>query len=295
MEPTHQIVLRKDMTPAELNDVFALVKSLLPVPIKKLGIRELSLFAPKKDEEDMASVIRNVLHSADEESMLQLWNECKKNLQHKIILSIDTRVEEVALETTLLQKLDLGGDFVARAFLSHYAFKRPTQSPYSTRYGEVSPEVAERLALLLDKLPLISAREMVTRMGAPMLYLLISEEIEGYLEDRGYTLKQIEDFFCNISDEEPFDFHALCEAGAELYASIHAGMSVPLELHFTAWLQHNLPDLFRLIITEVFNPNWSEVRNMYYEVHNRNVKAVEKDPEPTVDENEAFIKKHLKD
>lgn len=263
MEPQTQLLLRRGITPPQLIDLFDQIKT--STNTVKVGVKELSLFTDQRSMDTIVAIVRDALHASDEDQAMVLWNKCKKNLQNRVIVGIETSLDEASVDLELFKKLKLDGHFVTKAALAYYSYAKPKDTPYARHFGDLNEETAETLVLVIRQLPLAEAKEGIIRLGMPALYKLLSSE---------------------ISPEDGYE--------TEAFSGARTGLMISDDLPLAAWLQENMPDLFALVMGEVANPDWEDLRKMFYEVYYRTVNGKQHKKEYGDDEDD-FINSELKD
>lgn len=207
--------------------------------IRKIGPRELEL--PFRGHVPEAiDILRETLKRAPSHEARQVWYRCKKELCYELLMSDDRTFDFEIYQRFLLQPV-----FAARAFLYHHRGLRDT--PYGRSFIQFDGDVVPRFANLLSILPKKLAVDIVRATNRKVLYLLYVwefDEVDRY--------------------DDP-----LSEVG-EATSWLRNGSPPSIsETPFLFWLWENDYDLYVEMLVEFFNPEYIEMRELFYEVLQR--------------------------
>ncbi len=231
----------KDLSvPEVIQDLFPKIKNYFgkkTVTVRRLQIAIGQEFALAGD---IANNVRSAIIHMNESDAIRAWKDCGRNLKSELLIS-----HGETLDLELYDKLELMPKEIAICFFDHKAFANPISSPYSRRYGRFDYETLEEFIAMLEELDTRTRFEVLSSISIPLLYLASLPELD-YLEE---------------TDEDAY---------REVFLAFKCGETVPQQAPFLFFIQESAPAVFKRLGDEFLNRDWEELRNMFYELHNRN-------------------------
>lgn len=223
-----------------VQNTFSVLLEARHLNLRKVGTQEMRLVFGDKIPEAV-DALRGTLELLSRDDAMRIWNRCKARLKHELLVPDSTN-----FSMNLYNKLELGPDFAARAYLSH--FHRVIEAPYGNRFVSFDQNFIYRFVHFLKELPLLVSRDIVRSMNKKVMYLIFWDEIqefERYDDIKVYSLEESTSWLRN-------------------------GAPPDMDLTpFLFWLWENDFDLYQDSLREFFKEEYPEERELFHEVLER--------------------------
>ena len=130
---------------------------------------------------------------------------------------------------------------VRKAFIRKLTYVKPQNTKTSILYGDLDDFVAEQLVMILSKLPIYDARELLLSMNPKVMYILIDSEISKFVGNNDSD--RINIIRCAL------DYYDI----------------VPVECALFSWIQEKAHDIFTKIVYDIKNNEYPELHSIFTE------------------------------
>ncbi|MCX6752902.1 MAG: hypothetical protein NTW62_00975 [Candidatus Nomurabacteria bacterium] len=259
--------------PVQIQRLFEEVKRINPFK-KRIGLPEINILLEKRlRRSEVAEKMSQAILSADNKIAKFIWNISTPKFKYEMILP---GAGEVNLD--LINKLDLRGKMVCKAFLSHKNLPVPRQTAYATIFGEYSYDDAAELALILEEL-----------WNSGVYGKVLVQEFFEFIDIRVLFLIGISEMGSFVSDSS--------DDGREMYIALKTDDQLPIDLNFLCWMQLRIPEKYSKLREELLNPKYPEDRNLFWETFRKQNKPHLREnnffPEKQERFNESVVEKNL--